>query len=369
LRESQCHWAAAQWHWLSLKFCEKTGEDLGGRGSGRAAERWSALRAFASVFAAQRGSKKRSRQGCGSAGASPSRHCVLPESQCHWAAARRLITSPPPSAFQPAGRHIYSRRRKPPGPCCPRLSGRAAAPGYASALWCAPLAAASTTRFHGSLPAGCRQAAQRASSLLTSRFSLLASHFSLLASHFSLLTSRFSLLTSHFSLLTSHFSLLTSARRPSSPLHFLRSTLSRSVLYPEASAQGHWLSGVSHAWEDSLSVETPRPDHARHAVDVNRPVRHWCAPPAPLVARLRAVTGGLTSPARLSHFLRRLRESQCHWVSPWCLMFSSSHAPRIARESRPLGGDGQRNREECGLSYGWLFRADFPAPACETLPR
>ena len=127
------------------------------------------------------------------------------ESQCHWAAARRLITSPPPSAFQPAGRHIYSRRRKPPGPCCPRLSGRAAAPGYASALWCAPLAAASTTRFHGSLPAGCRQAAQRASSLLTSRFSLLTSRFSLLTSHFSLLTSHFSLLTSHFSLLTSHF--------------------------------------------------------------------------------------------------------------------------------------------------------------------
>ncbi|MEY3174446.1 MAG: hypothetical protein RLZZ436_2360, partial [Planctomycetota bacterium] len=46
---------------------------------------------FASVFAAQWGSKKRSRQGCGSAGASPSRHCVLPESQCHWAPARRLI--------------------------------------------------------------------------------------------------------------------------------------------------------------------------------------------------------------------------------------------------------------------------------------
>jgi hypothetical protein len=31
---------------------------------------------------------KGSRQGCGSAGASPSRYCVLPESQCHWVAAQ-----------------------------------------------------------------------------------------------------------------------------------------------------------------------------------------------------------------------------------------------------------------------------------------
>jgi hypothetical protein len=71
---------------------------------------------------------------------------------------------------------------------------------------------------------------------------------------------------------------------------------------PRPAAQGHWLSGVSHALEDSLSVETPRPDHARRAVDVNRPVRHWSAPAAPLPARLRTVTGGLTSPARLSRF-------------------------------------------------------------------
>ncbi|MEY3172306.1 MAG: hypothetical protein RLZZ436_219, partial [Planctomycetota bacterium] len=90
-----------------------------------------------------------------------------------------------------------------------------------------------------------------------------------------------------FLLLTSYFSL-------PSPLYFLPSTLSRSV----ASAQWHWLSGVSHALEDSLSVETSRPDHAGRAVDVNRPVRHWCAPAVPLPARLRTVTGGLTSPAR-----------------------------------------------------------------------
>ncbi|MEY3175723.1 MAG: hypothetical protein RLZZ436_3637 [Planctomycetota bacterium] len=159
----------------------------------------------------------------------------LRDSQCQWDAARRLITSPPPSAFQPVGRHIrcgaVSRRTTPrPNlvetvgsrwPSCPHLSGRAAAPGCASASWCAPLAAASTARFHGSLPAGCRQAAQCASSLLTSHFSLLTSHFSLLTSHFSLLTSYFLLLTSyfllltfHFSLLTSHFSLLTSVCSP-----------------------------------------------------------------------------------------------------------------------------------------------------------
>jgi hypothetical protein len=35
--------ACGQWHWDSLKFREKTGADLGGRGSGRAAERWYAL--------------------------------------------------------------------------------------------------------------------------------------------------------------------------------------------------------------------------------------------------------------------------------------------------------------------------------------
>jgi hypothetical protein len=52
------------------------------------------------------------------------------------------------------------------------------------------------------------------------------------------------------------------------------------------------------AVEDSLSVETPGLDHVRRAVDVNRPVTHWC-PCAVLAGRLRAVTGGSTSPARL----------------------------------------------------------------------
>ncbi|MGV2334332.1 MAG UNVERIFIED_CONTAM: hypothetical protein LVR18_09525 [Planctomycetaceae bacterium] len=45
------------------------------------------------------------------------------------------------------------------------------------------------------------------------------------------------------------------------------------------------------AVEDSLSVETPGLDHVRRAVDVNRPVTHWCAPAAVLAGRLRAVTG------------------------------------------------------------------------------
>jgi hypothetical protein len=35
--------AEAQWPWGSMKFCEKTIEDLGRRGSCRAAERWSTL--------------------------------------------------------------------------------------------------------------------------------------------------------------------------------------------------------------------------------------------------------------------------------------------------------------------------------------
>ncbi|MGV2334333.1 MAG UNVERIFIED_CONTAM: hypothetical protein LVR18_09530 [Planctomycetaceae bacterium] len=54
------------------------------------------------------------------------------------------------------------------------------------------------------------------------------------------------------------------------------------------------------AVEDSLSVETPGLDHVRRAVDVNRPVTHWCAPAAVLAGRLRAVTGGLTSPLALT---------------------------------------------------------------------
>jgi hypothetical protein len=37
---------------------------------------------------------QRSQQGCGSAGASPSRHRLLPQSQCHWAAARGQTALP-----------------------------------------------------------------------------------------------------------------------------------------------------------------------------------------------------------------------------------------------------------------------------------
>ncbi|MGV2337724.1 MAG UNVERIFIED_CONTAM: hypothetical protein LVR18_27790 [Planctomycetaceae bacterium] len=55
--------------------------------------------------------------------------------------------------------------------------------------------------------------------------------------------------------------------------------------------------------DDSLPGETPRPDHARRAVDVDRPVTSRCVPDAAMAGRLRTVTGGLTSPARLYRFL------------------------------------------------------------------
>ncbi|MGV2334583.1 MAG UNVERIFIED_CONTAM: hypothetical protein LVR18_10875 [Planctomycetaceae bacterium] len=64
-------------------------------------------------------------------------------------------------------------------------------------------------------------------------------------------------------------------------------------------AQSLWISCVSDALQGSLSVQPPRPDHARRAVDVNRPVTRWCAPAAVLAERLWNVTGGLTAPARL----------------------------------------------------------------------
>jgi hypothetical protein len=47
-----------------------------------------------------------------------------------------------------------------PGARCPVLSGRAEAPGYALAPWCAPLPSASPALSQRSLPAGCRPAAQ-----------------------------------------------------------------------------------------------------------------------------------------------------------------------------------------------------------------
>ncbi|MGV2337538.1 MAG UNVERIFIED_CONTAM: hypothetical protein LVR18_26805 [Planctomycetaceae bacterium] len=61
----------------------------------------------------------------------------------------------------------------------------------------------------------------------------------------------------------------------------------------------HWRSCVSGAVKDSLAVETPRPDHSRRAVDVNRPVPAWLPPCCGFGERLRDVTEGLTSPARL----------------------------------------------------------------------
>jgi hypothetical protein len=83
---------------------------------------------------------------------------------------------------------------------------------------------------------------------------------------------------------------------------------SRHCVLPEsqcdwAAAQSHWLLCVLSALDDSLPAETPRPDHARRAVDVNRPVTPRCVPVATLAARLRTVTEGLTSPARLDRFL------------------------------------------------------------------
>ncbi len=77
----------------------------------------------------------------------------------------------------------------------------------------------------------------------------------------------------------------------------------------------HRRSWVSDAVEDSLSAETPRTEHARPAVDVNRPVTPWCTPAAKLAGRLCGVTVGLTSRARLRRILRRLREGQGHWGS------------------------------------------------------
>ena len=74
---------------------------------------------------------------------------------------------------------------------------------------------------------------------------------------------------------------------------------SRELQCHWAVAQWHWLSCVLSALDDSLPAETPRPDHARRAVDVNRPVTPRCVPAATLAARLQTVTGGLTSPARL----------------------------------------------------------------------
>ncbi|MGV2334265.1 MAG UNVERIFIED_CONTAM: hypothetical protein LVR18_09155 [Planctomycetaceae bacterium] len=56
------------------------------------------------------------------------------------------------------------------------------------------------------------------------------------------------------------------------------------------------------AVENSLAGETPRTDYFRRAVDVDRPVSRWAALLRRLAARLRAVTGGLTSPARLKRF-------------------------------------------------------------------
>ncbi|MEY3173003.1 MAG: hypothetical protein RLZZ436_916, partial [Planctomycetota bacterium] len=165
------------------------------------------------------------------------------------ATARRLTAYPHPSVFQPGGRHIrcgaVSRRTTPPALPTPERTGGsprlrfrtlvrtasasrhqpplpagyrqaahrafsllstlyplpstlsrsvAEAPGYTSAPWCAPLPVTSATRRQGSLPAGSRPAAHCSSHSVLPRVS-------------------------------PHFSL-------SSPLHSLPSTLSRSGRQP-----------------------------------------------------------------------------------------------------------------------------------------
>ncbi|MEY3173101.1 MAG: hypothetical protein RLZZ436_1015, partial [Planctomycetota bacterium] len=108
-------------------------------------------------------------------------------------------------------------------------------------------------------------------------------------------------LTSHFSLLTSHFSLLTSSL--ASPLHFLRSPLSRSALCPPAPAKWPRLSVVSDVLEHPVSIHTLRFEHKRRAVAVNRPVEPRYAPGDTLAARVCAVIRESTSRDRLSCFL------------------------------------------------------------------
>jgi hypothetical protein len=126
-------------------------------------------------------------------------------------------------------------------------------------------------------------------------------------------------------------------------------------------AQWHWHSGVPHALEDSLSVETPRPDHARRAVDVNRPVRHWCAPAAALPARLRTVTGGLTSPYAFPTFFALIERKpmplggsprvKCpHYALPTSLQFSEHGLPpAITGESQNTTSTALKPRSNFSL--------------------
>jgi hypothetical protein len=92
--------------------------------------------------------------------------------------------------------------------------------------------------------------------------------------------------------------------------------------------------GVSEGLEGSLSVETPRPDHARRAVDVNRPVWPRAAPGATPTARARTVTAGLTSTARLF---------TCFWKTsmPW------AHIRRPVFDFSVPGGQSSSNRLSC----------------------
>ncbi|MEY3175466.1 MAG: hypothetical protein RLZZ436_3380 [Planctomycetota bacterium] len=227
----------------------------------------------------------------------------------------------------------------------------------------------------------------------TARHRAGTSHFSLLTSHFSLPRVALLLLSTFYALL-SRAAAFTRGLPPGGSCDFsllrgvplLLSTLDslaqrplpagcrqaahrvfpHPTSHPRALAQWHWLSDVSHAWEDSLCVETPRPDHATRAVDVNRPVRHWSASAAPLSARLRAVTGGLTSPARRSHFFAAIERKPmplgsrpaAHATSHFCA--ASLFSSLLSTPSRSVLYPQAAARRLIACSHTRLLTSHFP---------
>ena len=207
-------------------------------------------------------------------------------------------------------------------------------------------------------------------SLFTSHFSLLTSHFPLPTSHFPLPTSHFPLPTSHFPLLTSHFPLPTS--------HFPLPTSHFPLL------TSHFSLPTSH-----FPLPTPHfppfPERLRDSLPVGyRPMaltfccfgcfggsglrsRAWArsrkacgrcqsagaarnTPCATLAARPLTVTGGSTSPARLSCFIKVLKRTSrpagfrpaAHQLLPaylrdspsWQLSKTAAAGEEVARRSR-----------------------------------
>ncbi|MEY3173704.1 MAG: hypothetical protein RLZZ436_1618 [Planctomycetota bacterium] len=167
------------------------------------------------------------------------------------------------------------------------MSGRAEAPGCVFAPWCAPLPAASASRWQGSLPAGCRPAAQyrfrqAAHCFPTRRIIILPTAFSLV----SLLSSLFSLLTSHFSLLTSHFPLPTSHFLLLSTLHFLLSRAAGGS--PRLRFRTLGAHGVSIASQDPLPAGCRQAAHRA----LTSPLRSPRSPLSP------SIPPGNSSPVR-----------------------------------------------------------------------